>query len=514
MLFRRSFSAEQGSGLLIAVVTIAVLTLLISAYFGALIPKYRSVHQAASWHEAHESALGGANYALQALNDFATKPTNPDAYNWRSDFAQNGWTDSGGEDFGVVRSNGTTADADSVRQLKDAALPKLGGRNHAAVSSLTIDVYTRHPSSGQPWFRIRSTARADLPGKTITADRRDSELRHMKLNGANALGADPHVSRVVEVITRPRFRFARAITMVQSISLGSSSNWLVDSYDSSDATKSDPGTSAGGVYPSTASKRQSNGGIAVTQQIAAGTYTSVIDGHGAIVRGDVRTAGGDNPATTTHENVSGSGGMDQSRIYDDFSDSLPLVPSPVWTTGVLANPTGLTNFTSSTNPAAPARYIITGNLGGFVVGAPASGAGYIELMVLGKLGGGDITIPPKVSATVYVTGDVDFGNSDINSNSASSQVASHLIIYGLNTASNASYSASGNAKQILAFYGPNYAINFNGNVDTYGAIVGKTFSIAGGGNGGLHFDESLLQSGPVTGWEVAGYFEDARADVR
>ena len=104
--------------------------------------------------------------------------------------------------------------------------------------------------------------------------------------------------------------------------------------------------------------------------------------------------------------------------------------------------------------------------------------------------------------------------SDCRFAPASSQVASHLIIYGLSTAPNASYSASGNATQILAFYGPAYSIKFNGNVETYGAVVGKDFSIAGGGNGGLHFDESLLESGPVTGWEVAGYFEDARADVR
>jgi hypothetical protein len=496
---RRHTSAEEGSGLLIAVVTIAVLALLISAYFGALIPKYRSVHQAASWHEAHESALAGANYAMRALNEYAKLPMSPDSYNWTTDFAGNTWAV-------------TTADAEHT--LAAASLPKLGGRNHSAVTSLTLDVYTRHPSSGQPWFRIRSTARADLPGKTISADRRDSDLRRMNLTGKNSGAPDPHVSRVVEVITRPKFRFARAITMVESISLGSSSGWLVDSYDSSDTSKSDIGTSAGGVYPSSAAKQQANGGIAVAQQLPPNTYDSVIDGQGATVRGDVKTAGGDNPATSTHENVTGSGGMDQARIYDDFSDDLSAVPTPIWSSGVLPNPSGLTNFTTSTNRAAPARYVINGNVGGFAVLAPASGTGFIELMVNGKLGGGDITIPPSVSATIYVSGDVDFGNSSINANSSSSQVASRLLVYGLSTASTASYSASGSGKQILAFYGPAYAIHFSGNVDTYGAVIGKNFSVSGGGNGGLHFDEALLQTGPVTAWEVAGYFEDARTDVR
>ena len=40
-----------------------------------LVPRYRSLHQSASWHEAHEAADAGVNYALQALDEFALGAT-------------------------------------------------------------------------------------------------------------------------------------------------------------------------------------------------------------------------------------------------------------------------------------------------------------------------------------------------------------------------------------------------------------------------------------------------------
>jgi hypothetical protein len=116
--------------------------------------------------------------------------------------------------------------------------------------------------------------------------------------------------------------------------------------------------------------------------------------------------------------------------------------------------------------------------------------------------------------SIYVDGNVDFGNGDVNSAAGNSRVATHLTVNGVSSLANPTYSASGNAEQTLAFYGPRYAGSFNGTVDTYGAVVLKSFSISGGGNGGFHYDEALNQGGPISGWEVAGTFEDARADIK
>ena len=150
--------------------------------------------------------------------------------------------------------------------------------------------------------------------------------------------------------------------------------------------------------------------------------------------------------------------------------------------------------------------------------APASGTGYIEIIVTGNLSTGNggsagITIPPTVNASIWVNGNIDFGNGEINSNGSSSKVASHLIVYGVSTAASPTFSASGNATQILALYAPSYSATLNGTVDTTGAFIVKNFSVNGGGNGGFHYDESLGKGGLIGGWDVASNFEDTRGDL-
>lgn len=493
---------NSGGGLVVVMCTIALFSLLLGGFFVGLIPKYRSAHLGANWHEAHKAAEAGINYGLQTLNRFAVGGAHPDSYGWSADWAGNVWTYS--------TSNGP-------RTLQAASLPVLGGRTNAKVSGLSIDVYTRHPASQTPWFRIRSSGRADVASRYVPADRRDVELRRMRLRGTSGGASDPHVTRTIEVIARPKSRFSRAITTVESLSLGNSANWLVDSFDSTDTAKSDPGTSAGGVYPSSAAERQANGGIATLKTLPTGVeYGALIQGNGAVVKGDVETNGGDDPATPNRENVAGSSGMDQDRIYSSFDDDLPPVSKPVWNSGVSSNPPGNTNFTTNAAGSTPKRYVIDGNLGAFTVVAPASGTGYVEIVVSGNLnlGNGKIVIPPNVYATVYVDGNVNFGNGDVNTGTGSSKVASHFVVYGVSTAGNPTYSASGNAEQTLVFYGPRYAGQFNGTVDTYGSVVLKSFSINGGGNGGFHYDEALNNVGPVGSWEVASYFDDARAEIQ
>ena len=146
----------------------------------------------------------------------------------------------------------------------------------------------------------------------------------------------------------------------------------------------------------------------------------------------------------------------------------------------------------------------------------AGSTGYIEILVNGNLdigngGGAKVVIPPNAYATIYVDGNIDFGNGSVNADAASSKVASHLTVYGVHATG--TYSASGNANAILAFYGPSYNVTLSGTVTTMGSIVSKSFSINGGGNGGFHYDEALGRSGDVAGWIVASYFDDARTDL-
>ena len=507
-------SRSKGSTLLACLIVIAMLGFSIVTYYGSLASKYRSTHQGAAWQEALHGAEAGADYTLSLLNTWCTSTTNPDAYPWTT----NSWSYTNS----LYTTNGE-------RTLDGSRLPTLGGTSNVRGLKIAVDVYTREAIGSSPtynpWFRIRSTARADLPGSWVSSDYRDIQLRRMKLGAKTGTGArDPYVTRTVEVIARPKFRFSRAITTVTDLSLGNSSNWAVDSFDSTDTAKSEPGNvvsgySAGGVYPaSTPSEIQSNGSIATQAVEPSGvTYGTLIIGNGAIVKGDVLTVGGDDPATAAHENVSGSGGMDQSRIRDDFDDTLSPVPKPGWA-ATAPNPAGNTGFATSTTAASPARYIINANLGAFAVTAPAAGStGYIEIVVNGSLSigngnGAKVTIPPNVYAAIYVDGNIDFGNGNVNADSASSQVASHLSVYGVHATG--TFSASGNANEILTFYGPTYMATLSGTVTTVGSFVANTFSINGGGNGGFHYDEALGNGGDISGWTVASYMDDARTDLQ
>ena len=506
----RHHSRSKASVLLACLVVIATIGFSVAAYFGTFIPKYRATHQGAAWQESLHGAEAGADYAMSLINTWCGSSANPDAYPWTA----NSWSYTNA----LYTANGE-------RTLDGSQRPVLGGPNNVRVLKLSVDVFTREASGTSPtynpWFRIRSTARADLPGNFVSSDRRDAELRRMKLGAKNGSGAsDPHVTRTVEVIARPRYTFTRAIVTVNDLTLGNSANWRVDSFDSSDTAKSAPGTSAGGIYPGASSPEvQSNGSIASAKQNpAASPYGPLITGNGAIVKGSVQTAGGDNPSTTTiFENVSGYGGMDTTRISSDFNEEIATPTAPIWSSWTYQGPAPGAYVTGT--KALPTRYAITGNLGSFGITAPAAGtSGYVEIIVTGNLSTGNggsagITIPPNVFATLWVQGNIDFGNGNINANSSSSQVASHLTINGVSTTASPTFSASGNANEILTLNAPNYSATLSGNVDTTGAFIVKNFSINGGGNGGFHYDETLGSTGTIAGWDVASNFEDTRTDL-
>lgn len=489
-------SSRRGSTLVVVLFTIAVCSMIIGVYLQTLMPKFRSVRQAASWRDALQAAEAGANHGIHELNELAASSRDTSSYPW----AEKGWSlvDS------VYNLNGE-------RILDMANLPLLAGSSRTGVSRLAVDVYTREPIAPyHPWFRIRSTGRAILSDRYVTGDRREGRLRQMKL----ATSAVPHLTRTVEVIVKPRHRFTRGITTVKTLSLGHSAAWLVDSFDSSNAGKSDPGTLAGGVYPKDPAKRGKNGNIASAEVLPSERpYGTLIFGNGAQVLGQVQTAGGDDPKTPDRENVSGSTAMDQSRIRDDFDDDVPPAPSPVWLLPSPA-PLGNTNFVSGL-AGAPTRYVVSGDLGGFeVLPALPGTTGYTEILVTGNLDIGlgtnaKIVIPPNVHATIYVKGSIDLREGKVNSGNGSSKVASHLTIFGLSTSPYAKFNAS-RGEQTLSFYGPAYAVTLDGAVTTTGAMVAKTFQVSSGGSGGFHYDERLGRSGDVVGWVLVSYFEDTR----
>jgi hypothetical protein len=119
-------------------------------------------------------------------------------------------------------------------------------------------------------------------------------------------------------------------------------------------------------------------------------------------------------------------------------------------------------------------------------------------------------------ATLYVKGNIDFGNGLVNTTAASSKKAGNLIIYGAPPV-NADGSlpvrtlnSNGNPEIAAAFYGPSYRVTLRGTAEWYGAVAAYSFSINGGGSGGFHYDEALGGAGFIKKFEIVSSFEDSR----
>lgn len=538
--FRKNSSAHRrspGSVIIVALLSIVIIAVLAGAVLRTVVPRYHLSHQTAGWQEARLASEAGVDLALDRLNANVANLTtaNADWTGWKLNastnatgtvFAQSNATAVSGL---VATGNALTATPPIYLDNVDVS-PSTGLKSSADIQ--VCGLYPNpDPSLASPWFRIRAMGTAALPGPARAAsDKMDTALRRLslfsmrpRLTASDVLTPStvpfPNASRIVEVLVRPVTAFTKALVTQQDLTLGNSNGWQVNSYDSSDPNKS--GTD--GEYPGdSSSKIQSNGDIASNAAaISPTTYAPLISANGAQVLGSVSTNGGDNPTTTAFENVSNSGGIDQTRIDASYYDPLaaPAVPT---VTSYLLKPNYRSGaaFPASGSSSSTSYYRIYASdpaLGSFTV----SGTGKIVIFVdgdwsLGSGNGSFVTIPPGVQATVYVKGNIDFGNGMVNTNSSSSKKAGNLIIYGIpdpDASGNLparTLNSNGNPEIAAAFYGPSYRVTLKGNAEWYGALACHSYAINGGGNGGLHYDEALGSAGFVRKFEIASYFEDSR----
>ena len=218
---RRVRARAQGSTLIVVLFLGAVLLLVASALFQTLSPSYRTTFESASWQDSLLAAEGGADLALTSIQASAPDATaNP----WT------GWTNPSGNRSGPWTYNALAADSLALTHAGE-------GNTKATLAQLTVDVYTRESNvdtdpDGAPWYRIHSVGRADVPGsKLANPDRRDAQLRRMRFV-TDASHPNRGVTRGVEVIARPVYTYKNAIWTVGDMALGSSNNWLVDSFNS------------------------------------------------------------------------------------------------------------------------------------------------------------------------------------------------------------------------------------------------------------------------------------------
>src|SRR5436305_4474118 len=189
------------------------------------------------------------------------------------------------------------------------------------------------PANGWQYYRIRTVGTIPITGPARASDNpQDTKLRRLSLrwerftNGILTphLLTAPQVSRRIEAIVRPVSAFDQAIMSVGVVDL-TNQNIMVDSYDSSDPTKS-----TNGLYDP--AKRQENGDIATDGQL--------IEAGNAQIYGDVATNAG---------TVSGAANITGIERTDFYQEPIP-VGAPSWngTNGSVTSVNGTTTITAST----------------------------------------------------------------------------------------------------------------------------------------------------------------------
>ncbi len=533
----------SGSALIGCLVIVGILALLASTVFLTAIPAYRGTYHASAWHEARLAADAGVDLGVAAVQN-SLPATN--SYTWP------GWTLSNG--------NAVPAGTDQVRVLTPSSTLLYHSGDGGARPSITkveIDVITRDDNvSKNPWYRIRATGSAEIASEQLGLDKRDLFLRRISFGRR-------HVTRTVEVVARPVYLWEYALKTAGGVPssygpamvLGGGSDWRIDSYDHRypAGVGTDFRAGADGMYDPAYARAFGN--VASNQTRPANSPIGVlIDAEGAPVRGEVQTHGGDNPDTTVHENVEQPDQIDPTRITSEFDETLLRPQNPMSTTALnpavekqivplwpnqpdVKNPTlsavpfsatrnGVTTGTSITNPT---RILLQPNgnqtQGAFVITKPTDGLNhFVEIVVNGNLtlGGNipNIDVPPGVYAKIFVNGNIDFKNNDINYSATSSRVPGNVELYGVSTDPLATVSSSGNGHLVAVFYGPTYAGHLNGNTEIIGGFVLNTYDIAGGGGSGgdsvgagFHYDEALGVTGPIQSYKVTSYFEDTRKDL-
>jgi hypothetical protein len=461
--------------------TITVLSLLAAEVIRLVSIKYQSALQTATWQEALLAAESGIDLSIVELRKSLLPGTN---HSW------DGWNNT--TDNGVDNHALTTI---------------LSGTSMTIEANVDAPTSFVDPHNGWQYYRIRTVGTMPITGPATVADnKQDNRLRKLSLrwerftggiltSRAFKEGEGPHVSRRIEAVVRPVSSFNQAIMSVGTIDL-TNQNIVVDSYDSTDPTKS-----TDGLYDET--KRQENGDIA--------TDGNLIEAGNAHIYGDVATNSG---------TVSGAANVTGTERDDFYQEPIP-VGAPTWASfnSTVTNVTNTTTLNGSpTSGASISRYQLSSiNLSGgktLTLAGNADGSpSYIEIYVTGDIsfsGTSQLIVKPGVTAKVYFQGNVDVGgNGILNSNNQPSD----LQLFGIQPLNDTPrhVNLGGNGQIVAAIYAPSHDITINGggtDGHVFGSVIGNTVTMTGVTN--LHYDEKLSSLGMINSYKIVSWFEESR----
>lgn len=454
-----SRSRQQGSTLVIAALASGVLTIAMVSFLSYLSNEHFLNIRSNSWSKSFHLAEAGIEVGYAELN-----------YQY---YLNSGSGFSSGRGW----SNISNVFTKTVSNYTD--------NTGAAVGNVTITVSNACLAGCNPVIRAVSTCTTTPHG--------------------------PKISRAIQVQLKSTSQWPSALFAVTYIDMNGN-NIYVDSYDSTDSTKS-----TGGLYDAT--KRQHNGNIA-----SDGTFMNTINVGNADIYGEAYTGPGGTVALgpggsigptfdTSLRATTVAAGIANGWIESDFNVD---APDPVLPAG------------ASSWAGAPGA---TGSgIGSIIKDAniTSSGSYRVNNITLNSSAKGDtLRIGPNANVTLYVQGDVDIsglGKLLIDSNSSltvyaagSVKLAGNGIInnslqpiknrwYGLSTST--SWTISGNGQWIGAIYAPRADFTMNGGGtagDMSGGLVVDTITL--NGQVQFHYDEALGRADTGAGYSIVSWQE-------
>ncbi len=433
-------SLEQGSAITAAAVSAAILTILAAGLLSYMATEGRLTSRSHAWkhalHLAEAAAeIGVAEFTYQYTQGGSGFTTG------RS------WTDQGGGSYTKTVSNFTS-------------------NAGATIGHLTINATGIGTSTPQ-----------------ITG-----------IGTATASVGTQNVSRAVRIGFAANSLFPMGIISKNTITM--SGNASVDSYDSSDSTKS-----TSGLYDS--SKKQANGNIGTTSTSAnsitlsgnADVYGTASTGTGGTMSmsGNAQVGptfvGGDRADTSTEAETSGW-----------LTDSGPTAPPDVSLPSGLSSASSLGNINDDVTISGGDWQASQINLSG---NDTITISGTVRIYVTGSSsisGNAEIQINAGGSLEVYAAGSVSIAGNGVNNDATTPD---KNMWYGLSSCT--SWSMSGNADWVGTVYAPQATLTCSGNGDASGAFVASTITISG--NGEYHYDEALQDFTGSSSYSVASWQE-------
>ena len=508
---RAVYAGKEGSALIMATSFIAVISLLVIVVVNSVVSRVPVTYQEAGWQQARLASEAGIGSTLDYMNANAGILTG--SASWPGWKLADGTTAASGSSLAISGSaNPATNISGSSATIYSGTNIVTSSGTEAYVNVGLKAVYpTYSGTDSAPWFIVRAMGTAPLSGPARTApDKRDVELRRVSLknirsslsNELPATGMRPPwwgqratASRVIQVLVKPNTvgRFSFAIFTQSTMNWGQNGKFYTDSYNSK--------FSPGGDYPG--GTIDNNNPAAAHSFGNIGTNSSqpqAITTNGGTVKGSLQTPKG---AYGWDQNGTVLGGV---LTAPEVTFLPPKAPSTLgWP---------YASSTPATIPVAGTTTLHYTTAGALTF----TGTGKVTLVVDSSwsIGNGKVIVPPSVHASVYVGGNIDFGNGNVNDpgDPANSGKPGDLLIYGTTTTGGTAYSGHGAPVVSACIYAPTYDVSVKGggNGTFYGSLVVNSYDMNGGGNLSLHYDESLSEVGPQTtvSFGLKSYFEDNR----